>query len=93
MGRYDVRPCPCGSGKDSQWQYDARGIELTRTCDDCHKVKMAGYRQDVLDNVNYEANEPIEPDTGWGFIERDHDEVDEDRMLAERWEPDDDWPM
>ena len=60
MGRYDVRPCPCGSGKDSQWQYDARGIELARTCDACHETKMAGYRRDVLVNPNYEADEDIE---------------------------------
>jgi Zn-finger protein len=62
MGRYDVRPCPCGSGKDSRWQYDARGIELCRTCSVCHKKKMAGYRQDVLTNSNYECDEAIEPE-------------------------------
>lgn len=55
-----VRPCPCGSGLSSAWQYDARGIELCRTCTKCHQKKMAGYRPEVLSNPNYEAGEPIE---------------------------------
>jgi hypothetical protein len=45
---YTERPCPCGSGKPSLWQRDARGIPLCRTCDDCHEQKMKGYRPDVL---------------------------------------------
>lgn len=56
------RPCPCGSGKDSYWQHDARGIPLCRTCDKCHATKMAGYRPEVLTNSNYECDEPIEED-------------------------------
>ena len=60
MGRYSVTPCPCGSGKDSHWQFDARGIELCRTCDDCHETKMKAYRSDVLADPNYEADEDIE---------------------------------
>lgn len=60
MGRYDSRPCPYGSGKMSRWQFDARGIELCRTCEDCHEEKMAGYRPEVLTDSNYEASEPIE---------------------------------
>lgn len=56
------RPCPCGSGKMSYWQYDARGIELCRTCPDCHEEKMAGYRPDVLTDANYWADEAIEED-------------------------------
>lgn len=56
------RPCPCGSGKPSEWQYDARGIELCRTCVKCHKRKMAGYRSEVITNPNYSADEPIEPE-------------------------------
>lgn len=60
MRNYKPKPCPCGSGKDSYWQYDARGIELCRTCTECHDEKMAGYRTDVLTNANYWADEPIE---------------------------------
>lgn len=58
----NVRPCPCGSGRDSRWQYDARGIELCRTCTACHKTKMAQYRPEVLADPGYEADEAIEED-------------------------------
>jgi len=54
--------CPCGSGLDSQWQFDARGIELCRTCRKCNDTKMSGYRRDVLTNSNYQCDEPIEED-------------------------------
>lgn len=57
------RPCPCGSGKPSEWQYDARGIELCRTCDDCHADKMKHYRPDVLTDSGYWADEPIEDES------------------------------
>lgn len=57
------RPCPCGSGKPSLWQLDARGIELCRTCDDCHDDKMKHYRPDVLTDSNYVADEPIEDES------------------------------
>ena len=55
-------PCPCGSGRMSYWQHDARGIPLCRTCDKCHKEKMAGYRPEVLTDSDYWADEPIEAD-------------------------------
>ena len=57
-----ARPCPCGSGKPSYWQLDARGIPLCRTCPSCHKEKMKTYRKEVLTNPNYYADEPIEED-------------------------------
>lgn len=62
MGMYDCRPCPCGSGKDSSWANDARGIPLARTCDDCHDTKMAKYRPEVLTNPQYYADEVIDED-------------------------------
>lgn len=52
-----AKPCPCGSGKDSFWQHDARGIPLCRTCEDCHQTKMAKYRPEVLTNSRYEAED------------------------------------
>ena len=55
-----VRPCTCGSGEPSTWQYDARGIHLCRTCETCHDEKIRRYRPEVLDDPNYEADEPIE---------------------------------
>lgn len=62
MSLYETRPCPCGSDKPSVWQSDARGIPLTRTCEDCHDRKMAQYRPEVLTDPGYEADEPIEPE-------------------------------
>jgi len=62
MSRYQIRPCPCGSGKDSWWENDARGIPLCRVCEKCEKEKLARYRPDVLSDSNYWADEPIEPE-------------------------------
>lgn len=59
---YKPTPCHCGSGLPSQWQYDARGIALCRTCTACHQKKMARYRPEVLTNQNYECDEPVEED-------------------------------
>ena len=55
-------PCSCGSGKLWSPQYDARGIFLTYTCEDCHDRKMAGYRPDVLTDPFYWTDEPIDDD-------------------------------
>ena len=54
--------CSCGSGLDSKWEFDARGIPLCKACSKCRKEKLKGYRKDVLDNPKYDADEPIEPD-------------------------------
>jgi len=62
MSIHSIRPCPCGSGKDSSWNDDARGIPLCRTCVDCHDKRMAGYRPEVLTNSNYQCDEAIEPE-------------------------------
>lgn len=56
------RLCNCGSGNESWWEYDARGIPLARVCESCKQEKLSKYRKDVLDNPNYEADEPIEED-------------------------------
>lgn len=60
MGLYDSRICPCGSGKSSWWEHDARGIPLARVCDSCRKATLSRYRPEVLSNPNYETDEPIE---------------------------------
>ena len=60
MGGLIFQPCPCGSGKPSEWQYDARGIPLRRTCEACHEAAMRRYRPDVLDDPNYWADEAID---------------------------------
>lgn len=43
-------------------QYDARGIYLCYTCDECHDQKMRSYRPEVLFNPNYECDEVIDDD-------------------------------
>lgn len=55
-------PCPCGSGRDSWWENDARGIPLCRVCPKCRTKKLAGYRHDVLTDPNYSADEAIDED-------------------------------
>lgn len=57
-----ARPCPCGSGLDSYWNHDARGIPLCRTCERCHRAKMSRYRPDVLTDSQYETDEQIDGD-------------------------------
>jgi len=59
---YQIRLCPCGSGKESDWVKDARGIELARVCPSCKKAKLAGYRPEVLTNSRYQCDEAIESD-------------------------------
>jgi hypothetical protein len=56
------KPCLCGSGKPRSPQYDARGIFLTYTCEDCHARKMAEFRPDVLTDPSYWTDEPIDDD-------------------------------
>ena len=62
MSRYETRPCPCGSGLDSHWESDARGIPLARVCPKCRAQKLKGFRKEVLTNPQYECDEPIEPE-------------------------------
>jgi hypothetical protein len=57
------RPCPCGSGKDSWWEHDARGIPLDRMCDDCKDRKLKKYRPEVLTGYDQsDMDEQIEPE-------------------------------
>jgi hypothetical protein len=56
------RQCTCDSGNIGEEQFDARGIYLCITCDECHEGKMKRYRPEVRTDFNYEADEPIEPE-------------------------------
>lgn len=49
-------------GDGSWWEHDARGIPLCRVCDKCRAEKLSHYRQDVLADPNYSADEAIEED-------------------------------
>jgi hypothetical protein len=62
MGLHDIRPCPCGSGKDSWWLQDARGIPCKRVCEDCEEKERARYRPEIFEDSNYECDEQIEED-------------------------------
>lgn len=58
----EAHKCNCGSGLDSEWKLDARGIPLAKVCPKCEKDKLKGFRRDVLLDPNYKAGEPIELD-------------------------------
>lgn len=54
--------CNCGSGEEARWVNDARGIPVVKACDACRDEKIKGYRPEIFDNPNYEADENIEPE-------------------------------
>jgi len=55
-----MKPCPCGSGHNSWWENDARGIPLAKVCARCKDKILNKYRPEVLTNSSYYADEPIE---------------------------------
>lgn len=56
------RSCRCGSGFPRQEQYDARGIFLCYTCEQCHQREMGKCVTDVLRSLNYHRDEQTEED-------------------------------
>ena len=62
QGIIEEEGCPCGSGLYSDIEYDARGISLGYMCEKCKKDKLKKYRRDVLEDSNYEADEPFDED-------------------------------
>jgi hypothetical protein len=63
MGQNDVRPCPCKSGKPSQWMFDCKGIALDRVCEDCEDTKRAKYNPMVFTGYTQaDVDEQIEED-------------------------------
>ena len=46
-------------GEYSWWEYDARGIPLCKVCDRCEDAKLSKYRDDVLTDANYWAEEAV----------------------------------
>ena len=57
------RPCSCGSGLPSAWEYDGNGIELCRACDACREEKLSKYRPEILEPYGQDqVDEPIEAD-------------------------------
>jgi hypothetical protein len=57
------KPCPCGSGRESWWEYDAQSIPLCRVCSVCRKQKLSKYRPEILTGYTQaDVDEPIEPE-------------------------------
>ena len=52
----------CQQEIETSEHYDARGIYITRCCDDCWEKIRRKYRRDVLEDPHYVADEPIEPE-------------------------------
>jgi len=56
-----MRPCSCGSGKSSWWEYDAQRIPLCRVCEDCERERLSQYRPEILRGYDQgDVDEPIE---------------------------------
>jgi hypothetical protein len=45
-----ARPCNCGSGKDSWWEYDGRGIPMARVCPQCERERMGVFKPEIRDS-------------------------------------------
>lgn len=59
------RACSCGSGLESRWLFDGRGIELCRACDACEGRRLSRYRPEILTHYTQaDVDEPIEPEEG-----------------------------
>ena len=57
-----LEKCHCGSGLEAYLEEDARGIFIGYMCTTCKAERLKGYRPEVLNDPNYEADEPIEPE-------------------------------
>lgn len=57
-----IRLCRCGSLRYTYDLHDARGIFVNRVCSDCENEVRSRYRPEIFEDMNYEANEPIEPE-------------------------------
>jgi hypothetical protein len=50
------------AGRGDALVNDAKGIPLARVCPACKDRILAKYRKDVLENPDYQTDEPIEPE-------------------------------
>ena len=52
-----------GQAKGHRWQFDAKGVELCRTCSKCHTAQMKKHRPEILSGYTHEdIDEQIEED-------------------------------
>lgn len=56
------RFCHCGSEKYSYELYDAKGIYVSRVCEDCEEEVKAGFRPEIFEDSNYYTEEPVDND-------------------------------
>ena len=61
LGRDELDDHECDR-EESWWEHDARGIPLCRVCPQCKDAKLSRYRRDVLENPEYQSEEPIDAD-------------------------------
>jgi hypothetical protein len=54
--------CICGSDKEGWRLYDARGIYISRVCEDCEAEVKLKYRPEIFEDSNYECDEAIDED-------------------------------
>lgn len=58
-----TKPCKCGSGLDSFWETDGRGIPLCRVCDKCRDKELRKYNPAILEPYTQaDVDEQIEED-------------------------------
>ena len=64
LAQEEANKCSCGSGEQSYWEYDGRGIELEKCCSKCKRKKLAKYRPEIAKRYYNEldVDERIEPD-------------------------------
>ena len=58
-----MKKCNCGSGQNSWWEYDGRGIPLARVCSACEDERMATFRPEIRDQYTQDDVDcTIEPE-------------------------------
>lgn len=58
----EIAGCNCGSKKQPEALFDARGIYVAKVCHDCIKDVKSKYRPEIFTGSDYETSEDIEPD-------------------------------
>lgn len=43
-----IRLCPCGSGRECKWQFNATNTEKWQACEVCRELKSAWHQPELL---------------------------------------------
>ena len=65
MGFHDSKLCKCGSGEDSYWEWDAKGIPIFRACPECLEEKWSKYRLMNIELANILEEFPQKNPAWW----------------------------